>query len=99
MAAPSGTVSDAESGPGRLTPPGRAVEDLARLDDRELLGIVRSLPRASERRAAACDLLVTRHQRPVQELEGTRASTGVPASGPCRRGIPAIRGLVTARRK
>jgi hypothetical protein len=46
MAAPSsGTVSDAESGPGRLAPPGRAVEDLARLDDRELLGIVRSLPR------------------------------------------------------
>ena len=67
MAAPSsGTVSDAESGPGRLAPPGRAVEDLAGLDDRELLGIVRSLPRASERRAAACDLLVTRHQRLVR---------------------------------
>jgi RNA polymerase sigma-B factor len=67
MAAPSsGTVSDAESGPRRLAPPGRALEDLARLDDRELLGIVRSLPRASERRAAACDLLVTRHQRLVR---------------------------------
>jgi RNA polymerase sigma-B factor len=66
MAAPSsGTVSDAESGPGRLAPPGRAVEDLAGLDDRELLGIVRSLPRAGEGRAAACDLLVTRHQRLV----------------------------------
>jgi hypothetical protein len=33
------------------------------------------------------------------DLEGTRAGTGVPASGPGRRGIPAIRGLVTARRK
>jgi RNA polymerase sigma-B factor len=33
------------------------------------------------------------------DLEGTRASTGVPASGPDRRGIPAIRELVTARRK
>jgi RNA polymerase sigma-B factor len=62
----SGTVSDAESGPGRFAPPGRAVEDLTGLDDRELLGIVRSLPRASERRAAACDLLVTRHQRLVR---------------------------------
>ncbi len=58
----TGTVSDAESGPGRFVPPGQAVEDLAGLDDRELLGIVRSLPRAGERQAAACDLLVTRHQ-------------------------------------
>jgi RNA polymerase sigma-B factor len=40
--------------------------DLAGLDDAALLGIVRSLPRASERRAAACDLLVTRHQRLVR---------------------------------
>jgi RNA polymerase sigma-B factor len=62
----SGTVSDAESGPARLASPGRAVEDLTGLDDRELLGIVRSLPRASERRAAACYLLVTRHQRLVR---------------------------------
>jgi RNA polymerase sigma-B factor len=62
----SGTVSDAESGPGRLAPPGRPAEDLTGLDDRELLGIVRSLPRVSERRAAACDLLVTRHQRLVR---------------------------------
>lgn len=75
MAAPSsGTVSDAESGPGRLAPPGRAVEDLAA----HALGYLRSR---------------------LLDLEGTRASTGVPASGPGRRGIPAIRGLVTARRK
>jgi RNA polymerase sigma-B factor len=40
--------------------------DLAGLDDAALLGIVRSLPRASERRAAACYLLVTRHQRLVR---------------------------------
>ena len=31
------------------------------------------------------------------DLEGTRASTGVPASGPGRRGIPAIQRLVRAR--
>jgi len=36
--------------------------DLAGLDDQALLGIVRSLPRASERRVAACELLVTRYQ-------------------------------------
>jgi DNA-directed RNA polymerase specialized sigma subunit len=58
----SGTVSAAKSGPGWPAPPGQALKDLAGLDDRELLGIVRSLPSASERRAAACDLLVTRHQ-------------------------------------
>jgi DNA-directed RNA polymerase specialized sigma24 family protein len=38
------------------------------VDDAALLGIVRLSPRASERRAGACDLLVSRHQRPVQEL-------------------------------
>jgi RNA polymerase sigma-B factor len=36
-------------------------EDLAGLDDRELLDIVTALPRASEQRAAACELLVTRY--------------------------------------
>jgi RNA polymerase sigma-B factor len=39
---------------------------LAGLDDRELLGMARSLPRASERRAAACELLVTRHRNLVR---------------------------------
>ena len=58
----SGTVSAAESGSGWLAPPGRALKDLAGLDDRELLGIVRLLPPASRRRTAARDLLVTRHQ-------------------------------------
>ena len=37
-------------------------KDLAGLDDRELLDIVRLSPRASERRAAACELLVSRYQ-------------------------------------
>jgi RNA polymerase sigma-B factor len=59
----SGRVSVAESGPGSLAPPDRMrKQDLAGLDDRALLGIIRLLPRASERRAAACELLVTRHQ-------------------------------------
>jgi RNA polymerase sigma-B factor len=37
-------------------------KELAGLDDRALLGIVRLLPQTSERRAAACELLVTRYQ-------------------------------------
>jgi RNA polymerase sigma-B factor len=36
-------------------------DDLTGLDDRALLAIVTSLPRASERRAVACGLLVTRY--------------------------------------
>ena len=62
----SETVSVAESGPGSPAPPARMLADLAGLDDAALLGIVRLLPRASERRAAACFLLVTRHQRLVR---------------------------------
>jgi len=59
----SGTASVAESGPGSVAPPGRMLKkDLAGLDDRALLGIVRLLPQASELREAACELLVARHQ-------------------------------------
>jgi RNA polymerase sigma-B factor len=59
----SGTVSAAESAPGALAPPHRMLnEDLTGLDDRALLDIVRLSPRASQRRAAACELLVSRHQ-------------------------------------
>ena len=58
----SGTVSVAESGPRSLAPPARTLADLAGMDDAALLGIVRLSPRASERRAAACELLVSRHQ-------------------------------------
>ena len=58
----SGTVSVAESRPGSPAPPARMLTDLAGMDDEALLSIVRLWPRASERRAAACDLLVSRHQ-------------------------------------
>ena len=58
-----GTVSAAESVPGSLAPPDRMLsKDLAGLDDRALLDIVRLSARASARRAVACELLVSRHQ-------------------------------------
>jgi RNA polymerase sigma-B factor len=47
------------------TPETRILQDLAALDDRELLGIVRAQPRNSSRRAAACELLVSRHRNLV----------------------------------
>ena len=44
-------------------PSGGAVgEDLAGLDDLALLRLVQSLPRASQRRMAACEMLVTRYE-------------------------------------
>ena len=52
--------------PGPAPPPvlsGRAVrEGLAGLDDLALVGLVQSLPRGSARRAAACELLVSRYE-------------------------------------
>ena len=58
-----GTASSAESVPGSVAPPDRMLyKELAGLDDQALLGLVRLSPQASERRAAACELLVTRHQ-------------------------------------
>jgi len=58
-----GTASAAESVPGSVAPPDRMLnKELAGLDDRALLGIVRLSPQASQRRAAACELLVTRYQ-------------------------------------
>jgi RNA polymerase sigma-B factor len=57
------TVSAADLVQGSPAPPGRIVnEDLAGLNDQALLGIAGSLPLASERRAAACGLLVTRYR-------------------------------------
>src|SRR5258708_40173766 len=47
-------------------PAGRMLKALGRLDDRQLLRIVQSLPRASGRRAAACELLVSRHRNMVR---------------------------------
>jgi RNA polymerase sigma-B factor len=56
-------ISVAEPAPGSPAPAGPGASgDLARLDDRALLGIVGLLPRASGRRAAACEILVTRYQ-------------------------------------
>ena len=46
-------------------PAGRVLTGLADLEDGELLGMLRSLPRASDRRRAACDLLVSRHRHLV----------------------------------
>jgi RNA polymerase sigma-B factor len=57
-----GTVSAAEAGPVSLVPSAPVPEDLTSMDDGALLDIVRLSPRASERRAAACELLVSRHQ-------------------------------------
>jgi RNA polymerase sigma-B factor len=59
------TASAAETVPALPAPAGRIRPDLGGLDDRELLDIVRSLPRSSERRAAACELLVGRYRNVV----------------------------------
>ena len=49
--------------PAPLAAPSRTVkEELAGLDDQALLSLVQSLPQASEQRAEACALLVTRYQ-------------------------------------
>jgi RNA polymerase sigma-B factor len=58
-----GRASVAESVPDSVAPPDRMLKkELGGLDDQALLGLVRLSPQASERRAAACELLVTRHQ-------------------------------------
>jgi RNA polymerase sigma-B factor len=44
-----------------VIPAGPVIRELAGLDDLQLLGIFRSLPPASERRAAACEVLVNRY--------------------------------------
>ena len=43
-------------------PAGWTRQELAELSDRELLDIVRSLPRFSQQRMAACELLVSRYR-------------------------------------
>jgi RNA polymerase sigma-B factor len=57
-------------------PAGRVLrETLDSLDDRELLGIIGSLEAASESRAAACELLVSRHRLLVRScVQRYRAS-------------------------
>ena len=76
----SGTAPAAHPAPVPPAAPGWTVsEGLARLDDRALLGLVRSLPRASQRRAAACELLVTRHEGLVASSVRPYLRSPVPA--------------------
>jgi RNA polymerase sigma-B factor len=59
------SMKKASAGSRAAEPPvpgARILEDLASLDDSELLRMVRSLPRSSSNRAAACELLVSRHR-------------------------------------
>jgi RNA polymerase sigma-B factor len=64
MAARSSVTVPARSPvPVPLAAPIRVIkEDLAGLDDQALLSLVQSLPRATQRYAAACELLVTRYE-------------------------------------
>jgi RNA polymerase sigma-B factor len=62
MAALSSAASAAGSGPGPFAPAAWMTADLSRMDDATLLDIVRLSPQTSERRAAACELLIGRHQ-------------------------------------
>jgi RNA polymerase sigma-B factor len=59
-------VSGERGMPEPPAPTAGTLADLAGLDDRELLRIVRSQPPASTRRAAACELLVSRHRHLVR---------------------------------
>jgi RNA polymerase sigma-B factor len=59
--------------------PGRpAREDLAGLDDQALLSLVRTLPQASQWRAAACELLVARYQGLVRSCVRPYRGSPVP---------------------
>jgi len=61
-------------------PSGRAVrEGLAGLDDLALLRLVQSLPRGSERRMAACELLVSRYEGLVRSCVRRYVRSPVPA--------------------
>jgi RNA polymerase sigma-B factor len=59
-------------------PGGPIREDLAGLDDRALLSLVQSLPLASQCRAAACELLVTRYQSLVRSCVRSYRGSPVP---------------------
>jgi RNA polymerase sigma-B factor len=58
-------AGQASSEPARAPWAPQMAQVLAGLNDRELLKIIRTLPPASAQRAAACGLLVSRHQRLV----------------------------------
>jgi RNA polymerase sigma-B factor len=71
MAVPSSAAA-----PSSAAEPTRG--DLAGLDDRALLSLVQSLPLASERRAAACELLVTRYRGLVRSCVRPYRGSPVP---------------------
>ena len=78
-ARPSEKVAAGHCVPAPPAAPDRAVrEDLAGLDDRALLSLVQSLPLASARRAAACELLVTRYQGLVRSCVRPYLGSPVP---------------------
>jgi RNA polymerase sigma-B factor len=61
-------------------PSGRAArEGLAGLDDRALAVLVQSLPRGSQRRMAACELLVSRYEGLVRSCVRPYVRSPVPA--------------------
>jgi RNA polymerase sigma-B factor len=55
-------IAPAAPAPAPVFPPSSVLRELAGLGDLELLEIYRSLPLGSERRAAACDVLVARYR-------------------------------------
>jgi RNA polymerase sigma-B factor len=67
-ARPAPAPRPAPPAPPAPPPAPAALAGLARLDDRALLRIVRDQPRASTARAAACELLVTRHRTLVRSI-------------------------------
>ena len=70
--------------------PGRpATADLAGLDDLALLSMVRTLPLASQWRAAACELLVTRYQGLVRSCVRPYRGSPVPTEDLMRWGTSA----------
>jgi RNA polymerase sigma-B factor len=78
-ARPSGTVVAGYRVPlAPSVPDWTARESLAGLDDEALAGLVHSLPRGSQRRAAASELLVTRYQGLVMSCVRPYLRTPVP---------------------
>ena len=76
----SATVPALNPAPAPPAAPGWAVkEELAGLDDHALLGLFRSLPQASQRRAAACELLVARYQGLVRSCVRPYLGSPVPS--------------------